>query len=319
MGVKILGVPDATKATKTAKELIDVGEKIFEILNKARALHIESREVSIRVPERSCTFDVAVSVRHRGIFSKKVLFPIGNVNHIVVHSLGSSRFARLDNSILRVPHGFELAIDRIPKSVEGILLTFEYDLHNMSFLDNIVQTNVSREPSKERDSYWMHAQLKHLKWFKEKYDRWELQDAEFNVDVAIDNEVKSSIPKAFVRHLELVHQVTSATDRNVRARANMMLSSSRRKIKGDPYSLISSISTLFQPLQFQQFIEVTAPFRYFNSKKGSEFLDFPSQVFPKTMNVTCRTRLDLGTPAHEGELFYKKRDLYKAIREIFKL
>lgn len=314
-----MGVPEAAAATKTAKELIDVGEKIFKILNKTRALHIESREVSIKVPERSCRFDVAVSVRHRGIFSKRVLFPISDVSRIIVHSLGSSRFDRLDDSITKVPNGFELSIERIHKDVEGILLTFEYDLRDMSFLDNILQTNTSREPSRERDSYWMHAQLKHLKWFKEKYDRWELQNAEFNVDVAIDNEVRSSIPKVFVRHFELVRELTSTTDRNVRARANMMLSSSRRKISGDPYSLISSVAALFQPLQFQRFVEVTPPFRYFNSTKGTEFLDFPSQVFPRTMNVTCRTKLDLETPAREGELFYKKTDLYNEIREIFKL
>lgn len=262
---------------------------------------------------------MAVSVRHRGIFSKRILFPISNVNHIVVHSLGSSRFDRLDDSIAKTPNGFELSIEKIPKNVEGILLTFEYDLRDMSFLGNIVQTNTSKEPSKERDSYWMHAQLKHLKWFKEKYDRWELQNTEFNVDVAIDNEVKSSIPKDLVRHFELVRKVASATDRNVRARANMMLSSSRRKIRGDPYSLVSSVATLFNPLQFQRFVEVTPPFKYFNSTKGAEFLDFPSQVFPRTMNVTCRTKLDLETPAREGELFYKKRDLYNEIKEIFNL
>jgi len=97
----------------------------------------------------------------------------------------------------------------------------------------------------------------------------------------------------------------------------MLLAGSRRRIGTDPYSLISSLEGLFDPLQFRRFIEVTPPFKYFHSEKGHEYLDFPTGIFPKTMSVTCRTKLDLETPACEGKLVYKKRDLYKEISGIF--
>lgn len=305
-----------TKGSKNEKKTNDIGEEIYRILEKARALQVESREVSIKAPENSGTFNAAVKLNRGASASRKILFPL-DVERITIHSLGPSKFAQLDDLVEKVSNGFQLHINKISKDVEDLLLTIEYKIQDMSFLDNIVQTDVAAEPSGESDSYWMHAQLKDLKSFMDRYDRWELLETPFNVDVAIESEVTSSIPRYFVRHLRLLRQLIGARERGRIAKLSMMVSSSRRKIGGDPHSLISSLEGLFDPTQFKRFVEVSKPFKYSDSKKGGEYLDFPTGIFPKTMKVTSRTKLDLKTPASEGRLVYKKRTLYEEISKIF--
>lgn len=303
--------------TKKEKISDDVGEEIFRILDETPALHLENREVSIRVPDSFCTFNVALSVNRQRTGSPKIRFPLNEIERISVHALGSSKFSRLDDSILKTPDGFQLSIKKIPEEVEGVLLTFEYKISDMSFLEDVVQTEIAAEPSKEADSYWMHAQLKHLMWFRDRYARWQLLDTPFHVEVAIENEVATSIPPHFRRHLKLLRDVAREPDPHRIPTLSMMLASSRRRIRGDPYILISSLEGLFEESQFRRFVEVLPPFMYSHSKKGHEYLDFPTEVFPKTMSVTCRTKLDLETPACEGKLVYRKSDLYKEISEIF--
>jgi len=306
-----------TKAPKKTRVSDDIGEEIYRILDETPVLHVKSREVSIRVPDSFCTFNAAASVNRQELGSGEICFPLDEIERISVHSLGSSEFARLDDLILKIPEGFQLSTKKIPEEVEGILLTFEYRIPDMSFLENIVKTSVAAEPSKEEDSYWMHAQLKRLKWFEDRYDRWQLLDTPFNVDVAIENEVATPIPPYFKRHLRLLRTLVKEQDPHKIPTLSMMLASSRRRIKADPYSLISSLEGLFDPQQFRRFVEVMPPFKYSHLKKGGEFLDFPTGIFPKTMSVTCRTKLDLETPACEGKLIYKKRDLYNEISKIF--
>ena len=113
------------EAPNKTKKTDEVGDEIHRILDKTPALHVESREISIRVPDNICTFNAAVRVSRRGTGSKRILFPLSEIENISVHSLGSSKFARLDDSILRVPDGFQLSIKKIPEDVEGVLLTFE--------------------------------------------------------------------------------------------------------------------------------------------------------------------------------------------------
>lgn len=316
MEVNAKRVSCMTKGSKNEKKTNDIGEEIYRILEKARALQVVNREVSIRAPENSGTFRAAVKLNRGTSAPSKLLFPLG-VERITIHSLGPSKFTRLDNLVEKVSNGVQLHTNKIPEDVEDLLLTIEYDIQDMSFLDNIVQTDVAAEPSAESDSYWMHAQLKNLNLFMSKYDRWELLDTPFNVDVAIESEVTSSIPRYFVRHLKLLRQLIGASERGRIAKLSMMVSSSRRNIGGDPHSLISSLEGLFDPMQFKRFVEVSEPFKYSHSKKGGEYLDFPTGIFPKTMAVTSRTKLDLKTPASEGELVYKKRTLYEEISKIF--
>jgi hypothetical protein len=303
--------------TKKERIFDDVGEEILRILDETPALHLENREVSIRVPDSFCTFNAALSLNRQGIGSSKIRFPLDEIERISVHALGSPKFSRLDDSILKTPDEFQLSIEKIPEEVEGILLTFEYKVRDMSFLEDIVHTEVAAEPSKEADSYWMHAQLKHLKWFRDRYARWQLLDTPFHVEVAIENEVATPIPPHFKRHLKLLREVAREPDPHRIPTLSMMLASSRRRIRADPYNLISSLEGLFEESQFRRFVEVLPPFIYSHSKKGNEYLDFPTGVFPKTMSVTCCTKLDLETPASEGKLIYRKSALYKEISEIF--
>jgi len=76
-----------TKGSKNEKKTNDIGEEIHRILEKARALQVESREVSIKVPENSGTFNAAVKLNRGASAFRKILFPL-NVERITIHSLG---------------------------------------------------------------------------------------------------------------------------------------------------------------------------------------------------------------------------------------
>jgi hypothetical protein len=84
------------------------------------------------------------------------------------------------------------------------------------------------------------------------------------------------------------------------------------------YALVTQLSSIFLPDRFRDFLDITPPFRYFNSKFGTDFYDFPGQVVPRTVKVTSRTDLSLEVPATEGKIIYKKLDLLKELEKVFK-
>jgi len=92
----------------------------------------------------------------------------------------------------------------------------------------------------------------------------------------------------------------------------------RRRLGMDVYDVIYQINSLFGPDRFKGFVRVTPPFRYFESKSGTDFYDFPGQVLPKAMRVVSRTDLSLETPAVEGKVVYKKHELFGELGKIFK-
>jgi hypothetical protein len=93
---------------------------------------------------------------------------------------------------------------------------------------------------------------------------------------------------------------------------------SKRQIGTDIYSLMAEIHSVFLPTRFKNFVDITPPFRYHNSKQGTDFYDFPGQVLPKAMTVVSRTDLNLQNPAREGKVIYKKRDLFSELDKIFR-
>ncbi|XHH08816.1 MAG: hypothetical protein ACFCUE_14805 [Candidatus Bathyarchaeia archaeon] len=309
------------EAVETAEKVVDIGQKISKALDSVHALKKEGQGIRINVPERLCQYDTIVKVRKNGIVSKKVSFQLNEVDSII----GTCMPSLLPMSIIKLSDTnnntqYVIPLDSVPESTDYIMLQFQYRVLNPNFMANLVQTNVSTEPAEheDRDEYWMQAAIKFPHILEKAYRHLILEGTELNVDIAIDQELRTSIPPYLSKGLRNIKNVLSQPDRNLAIKALIKYIESRRKIGDDIYSLVAQVNDLFVPNRFKDFVEVSPPFRYTNAKKGSEFFDFPGQMFPKSVTVISRTDLNLNNPAKEGKIIYKKSDMCAELEKFFK-
>lgn len=307
------------KMEQTAREIAKVIEKITESLEKVKALKVEGRGIKIRVPEDVCQYDAIVRVISKhAILSKKIPFNLPQISEISGTFMPS--LIPLREAIQKAQEGFWLSMNNIPPGTEYILLSFQYKIHDSHFVSNLVETRVATEPYSypEKDEYWMHAQLKFPRILQKTYTYLSIEDLELNVDVAVDNEVKTAIPRHFVKSLQIIRKLLAETNREKAHRLLLQHMQHRRRLGMDIYEIITGIQVIFLPDSFRNFIEVSPPFRCFKLEQGREFYDFPGQIVPKTMTVISRTDLNLERPAVEGKVIYRKRKLLEELSKVIK-
>ena len=292
---------------RTAKDIAKVIGKITESLEKIKALKVEGRGIKIKVPEKVCQYDAIVRVSKHAVLSKKIPFNLPEVSEISGTFMPS--LTPLGEAIQKTHNGFLLSIDAIPSGTEYILLSFQYKISYGRFISNLVETKVATEPYcyDEIDEYWMHAQLKFPQILQKTYTYLRIEDLELNVDVAVDNEIKTAVPKHFIKSLQIIRKLLAETDREKAHRLLIQHLQQKRRLGMDIYEIIAGIQSIFLPDSFKNFINVSPPFRCFKLEQGREFYDFPGQIVPKTMTVISRTDLSLERPAVEGKVIYMKR------------
>ncbi len=306
-----------SEAADTANKVVEIAESISKALDKVHVLKKEGHGIYIKVPEKVCQYDVIIRCQRHGIVSKKINLPLPGVDQVMGTCMPS--LFSLHNAIVKTQDGFTLSIETIPEGTDYILMQFQYKIPNPNFVMNLVESSVSVEPVEynDRDEYWMHAQLKFPQVLHKAYSHLRLQDVDLDIDVAIDNEVKTAIPKSVTWELRKIRKLLGQTDRNLMHAAFVEYMRSKRRVGFDVYSLVNEIGSLFLPDHFRKFVDISPPFKYFNSKQGTDFYDSPGQAFPKSMTVVSRTDLSLETPAKEGKLVYKKQDLLSELEKIF--
>lgn len=307
-----------SEAVKVTKSIVDLLQEISKVLDKIYFFKKEGQSIYIKIPEKICQYDVAIRVQKSGVFSKNINFPLPRVDCIKGTCMPS--LYQLENSILRTPDGFVLSGESIPKETDLILLQFQYNIPSSKFISNLVETRVAIEPEEfnDKDEYWMHAQLKFPKILQKIYSELEIQDIDLNVNVAVDNEIKTAIPKEVTKDLQIIREMLSQTERGKAHRLLLRHLQMKRRIGVDIYELIMQAQALFMPFNFRNYIEVTSPFKYFNSKQNIEFYDFPGQLVPKIMEVVSKADLTLETPAINGKVIYRKKELFEKLDDIFK-
>ena len=307
-----------SEAAESAVKVVDIAERIGKALDKIHALKKEGQGIYIKIPDKICQYDAIVRVQKSGIISKNVVFALPEVENIVGTCMPSLH--SLHSSIRKIPEGFCLPLESIPDGTDYILLQFQYRISGSDFIFNLIESSVSAEPLEynDRDEYWMHAALKFPQILQRAYSHLTLEDIDLNVDVAVDNEVKTAVPGFVTKGLRNIRKLLSQSDRNLAHKALITYLQSKRQIGTDIYSLMAEINSIFLPTRFKNFVDITPPFRYYDSKQGTDFYDFPGQVLPKAMTVVSRTNLNLQTPAREGKVIYKKRDLFSELQKIFK-
>jgi len=304
----------ASEATKTANQIIDVLQKISGALDRIRFFKREGQSIYIKTQQKIVQYDAAIRVRQSGVISKDIEFPLPQVKCINGTCMPS--LLQLGNSIKRRPTGFVLSLEDIPLGTELVLLQFQYKIPDPRFIANLVETRVATEPLefKDKDEYWMSAQLRFPKVLEKVYSGLEIEDIDLNVNVAVDNEIKTAIPWAIRKDLQIIREMLSEPERGKAHRLLLNHMQMRKRLSMDIYGIITEISTLFSPLRFQSFVEITSPFRYFNSKQGTSFSDFAGQLVPKMMTVISSADLNLQLPAVSGKVIYKKKDMLDTLR-----
>lgn len=301
---------------KSARSLFNLPEKINKMLSAIEGIEILNQELIAKTPELLGEYSVAIS---RPIVSK-LNFPFPSILSLDVHSLPSYSDQR--QAVYRSKDGFEISAERIRPVSDTLLLQFTYRIKDDKFTKKLVQKNVQRDTPRgledEVDEYWMHAQLTDPKIFKRKgYGRLDLRDIDFGVSVAVHQDLKTAIPSDFARNLKIISEWIKTKDRVKKWRLGREHLHLRPKsYTGREDELISDVQKLFFPHEFKRFVDVTAPFHYYESLRGVDFYDLPFQAFPKTMTVVSRTTLNSESPAAKGKLIYKKQVLRDEISQI---
>jgi hypothetical protein len=307
----------ASEASKTADQIIDTLQKISGVLDKIRYFKREGQSMCIKTPQKIVQYDAVIRVQELGLISRDIKFPLPQVECISGTCMPS--LFQLGNSIKKTSTGFVLSKEDIPTGTELVLMQFQYKIPDSKFVTNLVKTKVATEPLEfeDKDEYWMSAQLRFPKILEKVYAGLEVEDIDLNVNVAVDNEVKTAIPRAVEKDLQIIREMLSETERGRAHRLLLRHMSMRRRLSIDIYGIVTEISMLFSPLRFQNFIEVTSPFRYSDSEKTTSFYDFAGQLVPKTVTVTSQTNLNLEVPAVSGKVVYKKKDILDKLKDIF--
>jgi hypothetical protein len=308
----------ASEAAKTANQIIEVMQKISRSLERIHFFKKEAQSIYIKTPQKIVQYDAAIRVRESGVISKKIRFPLPQVE--CINGMCMPSLFQLGKSIKRTPTGFVLSVEDIPAGTELVLMQFQYKIPDSKFITNLVETKVATEPleSNHMDEYWMSAQLRFPQILKKIYTDLRVEDIDLDVNVAVDNEIRTAIPFAVKKDLQIIREMLSETERGKAHALLLEHLQMKRRLSVDIYSIITEIATLFSPLRFKSFVEVTAPFRYSDSKQGTSFSDYAGQLVPKMMTVVSLADLNLELPAVNGKVLYKKKDMLDKIKSVFK-
>ena len=170
----------------------------------------------------------------------------------------------------------------------------------------------------EKNTYWLHAQIKRLDELQKSLRKFDLVDIPFSVNVAIHQDVKNKFPARRQKELELIAKWAREADRNrkkIFTHQHLRLKRQRPKEK-EITKLLDDLQNLFFPHRFASFVEVLKDFYYSDCRRGADFYDqIPFRTIPKWMSVISRTDLSVEKPASEGQLVYKKASFQDAVEK----
>ncbi len=277
----------------------------------------EGEEFSILCPEGIQKHMILFRIK-KGLLNRKRKFK-GKVRSVRLRSLAP--LTDLTNSAIRITSdGFEISYKPL-ESGDLYILEVEWVIDSPRFIDDLVKRDISIEPPKENvREYWMHAELKHLDIFKIAYRNIELKDLDFFVNVAVHQDVKTSIPKHFMRQIEVAVKWLESTDREEKLRLtleHLRLKREKKLPRKEVLDFLRELQDLFMPRKFKKFVEVIKDFKYHDCMRGVEYYNLPFPTWPKFVTVVSRTDLSYEKPAAEGLLIYRYSDFRKEVEKIF--
>jgi hypothetical protein len=300
--------------------LFGVAEHIYKIWKKIPKTEILNQETTINIPASVVDYTLMVSIpKDFRSVRKKIEISAPSIVRVSASSLHP--FPRTVREAIRTgvyDDGrvvYALFPELLPSDADLISMTVSYGIDDISVLDDLVDRQTAHEPSgSEHNEYWMSAQLKHPKVLMENFGRFDLKDVDVTVDVGVQNELKATLPKPFIRRLKEFFDIMAQTDPRQQFKAIPRLRRlAKGKTAGREFKILVDLEALFMPRAFSRYIDVLKDFRYSDSYKGTEYYELPIQIIPKRMNVISRADLNLEKPAAEGVLIYKNNLLIEEI------
>ena len=302
-------------------KVFKITEKIDKILLDSGVFNIESKDFLLKSLEDTLEYSLVALPKASPKIQQKISFADIDLRRISI--ISSPGFSEDTASVSRIEgeltKGFVLDPRKLSENAEEFNFKFEIECEVEPIVKDLVRKDHQVEAvGEEKNTYWLHAQIKKLKELKDSLRKLDLLDIPFVVNVAVHQDIKTKFPTRRQRELELIAKWAHELDRVRKKRLtheHLRLKRTRPKEK-DITQVLSDLQILFMPHRFKSFIDVVKDFYYSNCYRGADFYDqIPFRTFPKWMSVISRTDLSVKKPASEGELIYKKATFKEAVEK----
>jgi hypothetical protein len=310
-------------ADDISKAFFRIAEYVYKVWKKIPRIEIMSQETTINVPETVVEYTIAVKIptNFRSI-RKPIEFKSRSIIRISAVSL-HPLFRTVREAVRRYENAngdvsFVLFPELLPSDTDSISLSVSYNIDDPFLVDGLVDRQKAHEPSgADKNEYWMSAQLKHPKILKQDFGRFDLRDVDVTVDVGVHNELKTTIPPAFIARLRTFFAIMAESDpRRQYLAVPKLRQLAKEKTAGKEFEILSELESLFLPMTFCKYVDVKEDFHYSDCYKSKECFELPIDVIPKRMNVISRADLTLDKPTAKGILFYNNNLFMDAIKKI---
>lgn len=291
---------------------------LSKIYNETRGSYeLYNPEVRILCPENIQSISIPFEAKS-GKIPRKLDFPYGDIIRVNLKSIRAGE--NLNDAITRNETGFSINTKNMHEH-DLFVLDIDYKIKSQNILDSLVERNRSREvPNDEEYQYWMHAALKHPQILNTKYAKLTLEDVDFNIDVAVSQDIDTVIPKSFRDEIEITTRLIKEKDpHKIQALGREKIQAQRRRgKKKDLTETLDSLQDLFIEKSFKNFFDVREDFYYYECCRGSNYhVNTPFNLtWPKSMKITSRCDLSLEKCAASGFVEYKKRNFLDEVSKI---
>lgn len=305
------------------KSIFGIAEYLYKLIDKIPRTELINQEATINVPESTVDYSLSIkipsnfrTIRNKIEFKSRSII---RASATCLHPFSPTYVEAMKK--LPLGEGYVFYPKLIPSSCELISISISYKLDDVSVLDSLVERTAAHEPSgTEMNEYWISAQIKQPNVLIEHahFRRLDLRDVNVTIDVAISNELKTTIPDPFIRRLQIFFEILSEKDPRQQWKAIPRLRGlAKQKTAGKEFKILGEIDSIFLPREFSKYVEILKDFRYSNCYKGRAFYELPIEIIPKKMVIISRTDLTLQKPAAEGVLIYKYDLFTKKLKTIF--
>lgn len=322
-GVNEVGIGIATHAgkevvTRAFNYIFKKNEKIESDVQDA--FKIDGQEMTIICPEGKQKYSMLIIPKSS--ISKPKSKVITNCRPVRVELKQMMGFAEVPNAIQMLDDGFKINAGLLSPG-ETYILEIENKIEDPRFLDHLVDRNKPRDIPHDGDGkirrYEISAQLKFLDVLKRDFGAVKLRDLEMNVDVAVYQDVNTSIPKVFRDQLETLVKFSKSKDKS-KAHQLMMrhLQLQQSEYGGNSFELLRDLQDVFDPFRFQKYVDVKKDFHYRDCRRGAMCYDSTLMPnWPKLMTVISRTDLSLNKAAADGIVEYNHATFKTDIEDLF--
>ncbi len=313
--INILTSDDYRKLTE--RTLNSINTIIALIKDFMGDIEILDKELILLCPQSVGRLEMIFQLK-KGI-KRKRKFNIPSLRNVYVKPVISFIDVTHECIRFRSHESFVLLYDKLSPDTPYIF-GIEFDIADPKFIKHLVHRKVQEDALEEHRRYWLHAQLRFVKGLEKIFPSIRINDLDFDVTIAVHEDVRVSIPSMFKKELEVIVKWLSETQRERKQElslAHLKLLRKRSVSKGDILNLLKKLQELFLPMYFKRFIEVRQDFQYYDCKRGTDYYSAPFPTWPKFMIVITRTDLSIDKPVTTGYLDFRYRDFRKEIEKLF--